>query len=277
MAPGCRSPTTVSTPSASLTASTRPASNPKSACSPPSCTAYSPGSNVRSAAARASCSRSSKSSSARISIRAMSSAVTIGRSPQLGADAHALDAELLRQRLRARGDLAPQLGRLEQDCLAARSEDLALEPLVVAVRPLQERGPVLEQLGAALDREPRDILRVEDPCRPGVAQLRGLEARARLETLLRECCAPHPVEPERPLAVAGPVPRVDVPVRQLPAKRVGLDEPRGRLGVDLLLVLDLHELSFAHAAGEPRDEVGLLGRHVRLRRARELELAERLL
>src|SRR5436190_4217470 len=258
MAPGCRSPTTVSTPSASLTASTRPASNPKSACSPPSCTAYSPGSNVRSAAARASCSRSSDSSSAKISIRAMSSAVTIGRAPWLGADAHALDAELLRQRLRARGDLAPQLVRLEEDCLAARGEDLALEPLVVAVRALQEGGPVPEQLCATLGRKAGDILGVEDPRRPGVAQLRGLEARARLETLLRQCCAPHPIEPERPLAVARPVPRVDVPVRQLPAERVGLDEPRRGLGVGLLLVLNPPELSFGHAAGDRRADVDLL-------------------
>ena len=64
--PGCRSPTTRSIPSTSLTASIRPSSRPKSARPPPSCTAYSPGTSRMSAAARESRSRSAASSSAKI-------------------------------------------------------------------------------------------------------------------------------------------------------------------------------------------------------------------
>src|SRR5439155_20064292 len=110
-----------------------------------------------------------------------------------------------------------------------------------------------------------------------VAEPGRLESLPGVELLARQLRAPHAVEAERPRAVARPIPRVDVPVRQLPLERVRLDEPGRRLGVDLLLVLDLHEPAFAHAAREAGYEVGLLGADVWLRSLGELELSERFL
>src|SRR5258706_15946494 len=51
----------------------------------------------------------------------------------LGRRSEPLDAELLRERLRPRGDPRPELRRLHEHRIAPPREDLALEPLVVAV------------------------------------------------------------------------------------------------------------------------------------------------
>src|SRR5262245_30655648 len=206
--------------------------------------------------------------------RRSSSAATGGAS---GAHAEALHPELLGQRLGARGDRAPQLVRLEQDRPAAEREHLALEPLVAADRQFANRAAVGEQPGTALDRPARDLLVVEEPGGARVAEPRRLEALAGLEPLPRQLRAAHPVEPERPCPVARPVPRVDIPVRQLPFERVRLDEAGRRCRIGLLLVLDLDDLSLSHAAREGRDEVDLLGRDLRLGSLRELELPKRLL
>src|SRR5581483_11523748 len=83
-------------------------------------------------------------------------------------------------------------------------------------------------------------------------------------------------EPERALAVRRAVVRVHVPVRKRALERVRLDDPRRRLCVDLLLILDLDEAVLVATAGERRDEV-LLGAVRGVGALRELELAERLL
>src|SRR5581483_6041185 len=79
------------------------------------------------------------------------------------------------------------------------------------------------------------------------------------------------------LAVARSIPRGHVPPRQRTRKRVRLDDPLRRLGVRLLLILDLYEPVPAHAAREGRDEIFLAGLDVGLRRLLQLELPERLL
>src|SRR5512146_1272630 len=147
--------------------------------------------------------------------------------------------------------------------IASPREHLALEPLVAADRHVAHGAPVCEQPPAALDRPPGDV-RVEEELRgAGVAQPRGLESLARLEALPRQLGATHPVEAERPGAVARPIPGVDVPVRQLTLEGVRLDEPGRGLRVDLLLVLNLDEPPLAHPAREPRDEIDFLGDDVR--------------
>src|SRR5690349_11329557 len=173
----------------------------------------------------------------------------MSRATALRRGAETLHAELLRQRLRARGDLAPQFGGLEQNRLASKREHLALDPLVAADRHVADGGPVAQQAAATLDRPARDVLVVEQLRGAGVAEPRGLETLPRLELLARHLRAPHPVEPERAGAVARPVPGVDVPVRQLSLQRVRLDEAGRGLRVGFLLVLDLDELALAHAAG----------------------------
>ena len=70
--------------------------------------------------------------------------------------AEALDAELLRELARARGERGAQLVGLEHDRLAALREDLALEPLVAADGDLAQRAAVGELARAALDRVARD-------------------------------------------------------------------------------------------------------------------------
>src|SRR5829696_5225366 len=76
MSPGCRSPTTRSIPSTSLTGSMRPSSTANSARSPPSCAAYSPPTRLMSAATRESCWRCSTSSDANSGTAPISSVVT---------------------------------------------------------------------------------------------------------------------------------------------------------------------------------------------------------
>src|SRR6187397_1014442 len=93
----------------------------------------------------------------------------------------ALDTELLRKRLRARGDCVPQLVGLEQDGFAAQREHLALEPLVAADGKVAYRRAVSQQASAALDRPARDLLVVEELRGARVAQPRRLESLARLE------------------------------------------------------------------------------------------------
>ena len=61
-----------------------------------------------------------------------------------------------------------------------------------------------------------------DPRHAGIAQPVGLEALSRLELLRPHGRGAHPVEPEAPDVPARPVPRVHVPVRQLPLEPVWL-------------------------------------------------------
>src|SRR6478736_5463126 len=159
----------------------------------------------------------------------MSSSSTVGL--RSGADTEPLDAELLRERLRARRDARPKLRRLDEHRIAAAREDLALEPFVIAVRAFGERRSVGQPSRAAFGREAGDVLRVENLRRPRITELRRLEAVAGLEMLLRQRRTSHPVEPEGALAIARAVPRVDVPVGQLAAEGVRLDEPARRLGL----------------------------------------------
>src|SRR5438445_4800791 len=157
----------------------------------------------------------------------MSSATVLRRRPE------PLDAELLRERLRASGDRAAQLLRLEENRLAPQRENLALEPFVAADRQVAHGAAVGEQPRTSFDRPARDLRVVEDLRRARVAEPRRLESLPRLELLARDLRAPHPVEPERTGAVARPVPRVDVPVRKLSFERVRLDEAGRGLGVGL--------------------------------------------
>src|SRR5690348_13651425 len=96
--------------------------------------------------------------------------------PRLRADAHALDAELLRERLRAGRDRVPQLVRLEQDGLAAEGEHLALEPLVAADRQVADGASVGKRPRPALDRPAGDRLVVEHLRGARVAEPRRFEA-----------------------------------------------------------------------------------------------------
>src|SRR6478736_341099 len=109
----------------------------------------------------------------------MSSSSTVGL--RSGADTEPLDAELLRERLRARRDARPKLRRLDEHRIAAAREDLALEPLVIAVRAFGERRSVGQPSRAAFGREARDVLRVENLRRPRITELRRFEAVAGLE------------------------------------------------------------------------------------------------
>ena len=143
---------------------------------------------------------------------------------RLGADAHARDAELLRQLFGAAGDHGPQLGRLEHDGLAALTEHLADEPLFAADPHLAERAAVAQQHRAALDHPARDHGRVEDPREPRVAELVRVEALTPLEALLRQLGRAHPVEAEAAFRVARAIPRVHEPVRQRAFEDVGLDD-----------------------------------------------------
>src|SRR5207247_6158045 len=109
-----------------------------------------------------------------------------------------------------------------------------------------------------------------------VAEAVRLQRRPRLEALVRQLRAAHPVEPEAAFGLARAVPRVHAPVRQFAFERVRLHDPRRPGLLAFLLVLDLNETPLADAFRERRDEVGL-GVAARRRRLRELELAERLL
>ena len=80
--PGMRSPSTLSTPSTTRTASMRPSSTANSARSPPSSAAYSPGTRLMSAALRESRSRSAASRAAKTATPPISSAVTTLRHPR---------------------------------------------------------------------------------------------------------------------------------------------------------------------------------------------------
>src|SRR5207253_9638029 len=154
---------------------------------------------------------------------------------------------LLGELPRAAADASAQLGRHEHDRLATLREDLALEPLVAPDRNLADRTAPDELARPPLDLVAGYLRRVEDPCCSCAAEPRRLEAFAWLELLAQELRAAHPVEPEGALAVARAVPGVHVPVRHRALERVCLDEPRGRLGVDLLLILDLDEPPLADA------------------------------
>src|SRR4051794_9157347 len=199
------------------------------------------------------------------------------RSRRLRLDgAQTLDAEILRELPRARRDARAQLGRLEHARLATLRQDLALEPLVAPDRDLAQGAPVREAPRSSLDLVAGDLGRVEHARATGAAQSCQLKALARLEPLLLELRAPHAVQAERALAVARAVVGVHVPVRQRALEGVGLDEPRRRLCVDLLLVFDLDETLLVARAGERRDQV-LFGAAVRLGPVRELEHPERVL
>ena len=114
----------------------------------------------------------------------------------------------------------------------------------------RDRRAVREQARAALDRPAGDL-----PASRARARRARRGARAarspRAARTARACSrrAAHPVEPERALAVARAVPRVDVPVRQLALERVRLDQVRRRLLLALLQVLDLDEPPLADAVG----------------------------
>src|SRR5439155_8610083 len=133
-----------------------------------------------------------------------------------------------------------QLLGLEQHGLAPLGEHLAEEPLLTADRHFGERRTVLEQGRAALGRPTgSDALHVEDLRGASVAESPWLEGRTRIEALLRELRAAHPVEPETALSVAGPVPRMDPPVRQLALERIRFDDSLRPGLLALLLLLDL--------------------------------------
>src|SRR5204862_739594 len=121
------------------------------------------------------------------------------------------------------------------------------------------------------------LLRVPDARGTGVAELVRVEALAGFEVRALDPGAAHAVEPERALGVPRPVPRVHVPVRQPPLERVRLDEVRRDLLLALFQVVDLDEAPLPETVGPPADEVLLGSLHLRLRRLRQLELAECLL
>src|SRR5215217_447488 len=78
ISPGCRSPSTRTTPSTSLVGSMRPSSTANSARSAPSGAAYSPATRLTSAAKRETCSRCASSSAANSGTAPISSGVTTG-------------------------------------------------------------------------------------------------------------------------------------------------------------------------------------------------------
>src|SRR5207249_750224 len=85
---------------------------------------------------------------------------------------------------RSIGDPRAQLLRLAQNRLAAEREDLADQPVLAADCDLFDRRAVLQQpRRAALEPPARDLGRVPDLDRSGVAQAAGFEALARLEVV----------------------------------------------------------------------------------------------
>src|SRR5262249_46404824 len=171
-----------------------------------------------------------------------------------------------------------RVGGRERAGLAGAGQDPAHEPLLAADRLLRERRAVREQLRPFLDLPARDPLRVPDPRHDaGAAEVVGPEAVAGLERLTLQPGAAHPVEPEGTLRVACAIPRVDVPVGQLPLDHVGLDESRRERVLALLLVLDLDHAVLADALAQRRHELLLGPGRLGLRRLAKVELAERLL
>src|SRR5204862_7405546 len=129
---------------------------------------------------------------------------------------------------------------------------------------------------AALDTPPGDFRRVPelDVSRP--LEPARLEPGPRLERVVSDPRAPHPVEPERTLPVARAIPRVDVPVGQPPLDRIRLDEMLRRRLLAFLEVVDLGQPALADPLGQRRDQVLLRLADMRRRRLCEVELAERL-
>src|SRR5204862_6444053 len=119
--------------------------------------------------------------------------------------------------------------------------------------------------------------RVPDLHRAGVAQPARLEAGPRLELLVLEARAAHPIQPEGALRLARPIPRVDVPVREPALDRVRLDQVLGGRFLALLQVVELDQPAVADALGERGDEILLSLAAVRLGRLRDGEFAARLL
>src|SRR5438094_2667930 len=203
---------------------------------------------------------------------------TVSLEGALGARAQPGDAELVGELARACSDDGAQLLGLEQHSLAPLGEHLAEEPLLAADGHFGERRTVLEQGRAALGRPTcGDAFHVEDLRGAGVAESPWLEGRTRIETLLRELRAAHPVEPEAALSVARAVPCMDPPVRQLALERVRFDDSLRPGLLALLLVLDLDQPALADPLGEGGNEIGLGVGDLRVRRLRQLELAEGLL
>src|SRR5688572_23664196 len=194
----------------------------------------------------------------------------------LDVDAQAGEAELGEELLRAAGDAPSQVRRLEHDGLAAEAENLTHEPLGAAHLLLGGGAAVAQGLGAPLDLPARDPLRVVDARYTGVAQPVGLEALAGLELLRPHGRGAHPVEPEASDVLARAIPRVYVPVRQLPLEPVRLDRMRDDRLLTDLDVLDVHEPPALDALAEGADEAFLDAVSGRLGRL-EIELAERLL
>src|SRR5205085_612871 len=120
------------------------------------------------------------------------------------ADAEPRDAELLRQRAGLGGDPVAQILGLEHDGLAAVRKDLADQPFLAADRDVGDGAAVLPRLGSALERPAAHLGGVEDPSRARAAEPRRLEARARVELLLRQLRRAHPVEAEGANGVARP-------------------------------------------------------------------------
>src|SRR5207244_4199513 len=156
-------------------------------------------------------------------------------------------------------------------------EDLADEPVLRADRHLGDGAAVLQRPGAALDLVAGDRLREPHARQARVGEPVRLEVRARLERVVRQRRALHPVEPERPLALLRAIPGVDVPVRELALELVRLDDALGGFLLALLLVLDLDEAPLVDPARQRGDQALLGAARVWLRRLRELELAECLL
>src|SRR5207244_5598851 len=99
----------------------------------------------------------------------------------------------------------------------------------------------------------------------------------RVEAELRQLRVPHPVEAERPLALARAVPGVYVPMRELTLEVVRLDQALRPGLLALLLVLDLDEPVLVDRVREGRDQPLLLRGDLGLGGLGELELAEGLL
>src|SRR6266542_2280716 len=200
-----------------------------------------------------------------------------GREPRSGwrfpSRPQAADAQLLRELLRAFCDPPPQVVGLEQDSMASVREDLAHDP-VVAGSPVEQRVAVAQRRRTLLDLPPGHLGRVEDPHLARALELAWIEALATLEPLGRQLGVAHAIEPEAALAVARPIPRVDVPEGQSALEEVRLDGAFRPGLLALLLVLDLDEAVLADRGGERLDECGFLAVEMRLARLGEVELAE---
>ena len=155
--------------------------------------------------------------------------------------------------------LGPDVLRLDDDRLAAVSEDLAEQP-VAPLACAQDRDcrPVREPDGTLLDAVAGDRLRVADAYGPRVLEEVWVEALARLEPLVGEPGRAHPVEPERALAVGGPVPGVDDPVRQHALERVRLDQTLARRLLAFLQVVDRNHPALLDRLGQRCDELLLV-------------------